>query len=69
MIDKLDSKIEKYLEQFNKEYPNGDSFELAKFMYEKGFSGGFATAFPKAYTNGYEEGFNLNIKKIFSDLA
>ena len=28
------------MEQFNKEFPNGDSFELAKFMFAKGYGKG-----------------------------
>ena len=39
-MEKTNEKIEELMEQFNNEFPNGDSFDLAKFMFEKGFEKG-----------------------------
>ena len=36
-----DSKIEELMEKFNKEFPDGDSLELATFMYQYGYDEGF----------------------------
>lgn len=43
----MDNRIVKLMEQFNSEFPNGDSLELAQFMYAHGFDDG--------YVKGYEE--------------
>ena len=34
-------KIEMLMEEFNATHPNGDSFDLAEFMYDKGYSEGY----------------------------
>ena len=34
-------KIEKLMEQFNSTHPYGDSFDLAEFMYDKGYVDGY----------------------------
>lgn len=36
----MKENIQKLMEEFNEQYPNGDSFELAEFMYRKGFDDG-----------------------------
>jgi hypothetical protein len=43
----MKENIQKLMEEFNEQYPNGDSFELAEFMYRKGFDDG--------YVKGYED--------------
>ena len=44
----MSEKIEELMEQFLHENPDGDSMELATFMYEKGKQ--------DAYTEGYLDG-------------
>ena len=34
-------KIEMLMEEFNSTHPNGDSFELAEFMFDKGYWEGY----------------------------
>lgn len=36
-----DVRIEELMEIFNDEFPNGDSLELATFMYQYGFEDGY----------------------------
>ena len=43
----MKERIQKLMEKFNELNPNGDSFELAEFMYCKGFDDG--------YEKGYED--------------
>lgn len=43
----MDKRVEQLMEQFNSEFPNGDSLELAQFMYAHGFDDG--------YVKGYED--------------
>ena len=44
-----DSKMEELMEKFNQEFPNGDSLELATFMYQYGYDEGFQAGKEYAY--------------------
>lgn len=55
MIDK--EKIEKLMEQFLHENPDGDSMELADFMYKKGKQDAYAEGYLDGYTTGLSASF------------
>lgn len=44
-----DTKMEELMERFNQEFPNGDSLELATFMYQYGYDEGFEAGKEYAY--------------------
>ena len=54
----MEERIEKLMEQFLHENPNGDSMELATFMYEKGKK----DAYEDGYLDGYTTGLCGNFK-------
>ena len=45
------NKIEQLMEQFNSEFPNGDSLELAQFMYAHGFDDGYLAGIVSEFAN------------------
>ena len=53
----MSEKIEKLMEQFLHENPDGDSMELAEFMYEKGKK--------DAYEDGYSDGYTTGLSASF----
>ena len=50
----MSEKIEKLMEQFLRQNPDGDSMELADFMYKKGKQ--------DAYEDGYTTGLSASFK-------
>lgn len=54
----MSEKIEKLMEQFMRENPDGDSMELATFMYEKGKK----DAYEDGYLDGYTTGLSASFK-------
>ena len=54
----MSEKIEKLMEQFMRENPDGDSMELATFMYKKGKK----DAYEDGYLDGYTTGLSASFK-------
>ena len=54
----MSEKIEKLMEQFLLKNPDGDSMELATFMYEKGKK----DAYEDGYLDGYTTGLSASFK-------
>ena len=54
----MSEKIEKLMEQFLRQNPDGDSMELATFMYEKGKK----DAYEDGYLDGYTTGLSASFK-------
>ena len=54
----MSERIEELMEQFLHENPDGDSMELADFMYKKGKEDAYA----EAYLDGYATGLSGNFK-------
>ena len=53
----MSEKIEELMEQFLHENPDGDSMELAAFMYEKGKQDAYAKDYEDGYTTGLSASF------------
>lgn len=47
----MDNRIVELMEQFNSEFPNGDSLELAQFMYAHGFDDGYLAGIVSEHVN------------------
>ena len=54
----MSEKIEKLMEQFLRQNPDGDSMELADFMYKKGKQ----DAYEDGYLDGYTTGLSASFK-------
>ena len=54
----MSEKIEKLMEQFLHENPDGDSMELATFMYEKGKKDAYEDNYLDGYITGLSGNFN-----------